>query len=243
MKGKLLEGKAALVTGSSRGIGRAIVLAMLDAGAKIIVTYRKNRSLAEEIMKNAATGSVIIGQLDVTLRSSIRRLKEKIQGAYGKIDILVNNAGINHPNDFDKIRDKEWEKILATNLTGVFKVTQETLPLIKDGGSIINIVSVSGQCGGPRTTHYAVSKGGLITFTQNLAIFCAPRNIRVNAVAPGLIKSEMASAAKNLGLNNKILLRRMGDPKEVASVVVFLASDAASYITAQIINVNGGLYF
>jgi 3-oxoacyl-[acyl-carrier protein] reductase len=243
MNGLRLDGKVALVTGSSRGIGRAIALAMLDAGAKVVVTYRKNRKMAEEVVQRARRGDVVVGQLEVTSRPSIKRLKEKIRRTFGKIDILVNNAGINHPNDFDKIRDEEWEKVLATDLTGAFKVSQEMLPLIKEDGSIINIASVSGQYGGPRTTHYAVSKGGLITLTQNLAIFCASRNIRVNAVSPGLIQSEMAGAAKKLGVAERILLKRMGTPEEVANAVVFLASDAASYITAQTINVNGGLYF
>ncbi len=243
MKGLVLKEKVALVTGSSRGIGKAIARAMLDAGAKVVVTYKRNRSMAVKIMRAARPGDVRVAQLDVTKRMSIRRLARRLKDEYGKIDVLVNNAGINRPNDFDKIRDGEWEEVLDTNLTGAFRVSQEILPLIREGGAIINIASVSGQYGGPRTTHYAVSKAGLISLTQNLAIFCARRNIRVNAVSPGLIQSEMASAAKGLGVKDKILLRRMGTPQEVASAVVFLASGAASYITAQTVNVNGGLYF
>lgn len=237
-----LTGKVALITGSSRGIGKAIALAMLDAGAKVIVTYRYNRMMAEA-MRTARPRNIMVSRLDVTNRRSIRMLKKAIARTYGKIDVVVNNAGVNKPNDFDKIRDSEWQRILDTNLTGTFRVVQETLPLMKSGGSIINIASVSGQYGGPRTTHYAVSKAGLITLTQNLAIFCAPRKIRVNAVSPGIIESEMANAAKGLGVAQKILLGRLGRPDEVAAAVVFLASDAASYITAQTINVNGGLFF
>ena len=243
MKTRLLNGKSALITGASRGIGRVIAFAMIDAGARVIVTYKKNRKMAEEITNYTQTGNVMACQLDVTLRSSIRKLEEKIKQTYGKIDILVNNAGINKPNDFDKINDEDWNDVLETNLSGPFKVTQELLPLINNNGSIINISSVSGQYGGPRTTHYAVSKAGLISLTQNLAIFCAPRGIRVNAVAAGLIESEMAHAANSLGIAEKILLKRLGKPEEVAHAVVFLASDQSSYITAQTINVNGGLYF
>ena len=162
---------------------------------------------------------------------------------FNSIDTLVNNAGINRPNDFDRISDEEWDEVLGVNLKGAFITIQEFLPLIKKGGNIINISSVSGQYGGPRTTHYAVSKGGLISLTQNLAIFCAPKNIRVNAIAAGLIQSKMAEAAKDLGILERIPLKRMGNPEEVAKVVVFLASDDASYITGQTINVNGGMYF
>ncbi len=238
-----LNGKIALVTGSSRGIGKAIAIAIMEAGGAVIVTYKKNKDLANEVAKKDKIGKSIAVQMDVSNRLSVKKAKEHILDTFHSIDILVNNAGINHPNDFDKISDEEWDNILAVNLRGPFIVTQEFLPIIKDGGAIINISSVSGQYGGPRTTHYAVSKGGLITFTENLAIFCASRNIRVNAVSPGLIESKMAGAAKNLGISKKILLKRMGKPEEVANVVAFLASDAASYITAQTININGGLYF
>jgi len=238
-----LDRKTALVTGASRGIGKAIAIAIMEAGGTVIVTYKINKDLADEVVKKDKTENCIAVQMDVSNRLSVKRAKKDIMDKFDSIDILVNNAGINHPNDFDKISDEEWNNILAVNLKGPFIVTQEFLPIIKDGGTIINISSVSGQYGGPRTTHYAVSKAGLISLTQNLAIFCAPRNIRVNSVSPGLIESKMAGAAKNLGIFNKILLKRMGKPEEVANVVAFLASDDASYITAQTINVNGGLYF
>ncbi|MFH1995810.1 MAG: SDR family oxidoreductase [Candidatus Omnitrophota bacterium] len=243
MKQNLLNGKVALVTGSSRGIGRAIALAMCEAGARVIVTYKKNRKLAEEMKKRSLQDHLSVNRLDVTSRQSIRELKKLIKKNFGSIDILVNNAGINRPNDFNKISDRDWEEVIAVNLSGAFKVSQEMLPVIRNGGSIVNISSVSGQYGGPRTTHYAVSKAGLIGLTQNMAIFCAKRNIRVNAIAPGLIESTMAKAAKKLKIGEKILLRRQGEAREVSDVAVFLASEGASYITAQTINVNGGLYF
>lgn len=238
-----LDGKIALVTGSSRGIGKAIAIAIMKAGGTVIVIYKINKDLANEVIKKDKTGNSIAVQMDVSNRLSVKKAKKDITNKFELIDILVNNAGINRPNDFDRISDEEWDEVLGVNLKGAFVTTQEFLPFIRKGGSIINISSVSGQHGGPRTTHYAVSKAGLISLTQNLAIFCAPKNIRVNAVAAGLIQSEMAEAAKNLGILERIPLKRMGSPEEVAKVVVFLASNDASYITGQTINVNGGMYF
>ncbi len=240
-----LDGKVALVTGSSRGIGSQIALRLAHEGAHCAVCYNKEESMAETIARRIENsgGRAFAVRLSVTDRASVRRAAQRVVETFGKIDILVNNAGINKPNDFDRISDEEWHDVLDVNLTGAFKVTQELLPFMADGGSIVNISSVSGQYGGPRTTHYCVSKAGLIALTQNLAIFCARRNIRVNAIAPGLIESEMAGAATGLGVSEKILLRRMGTAEEVASVAVFLASSDSSYMTAQTLNVNGGLYF
>ncbi len=241
---KLLENKVALITGASRGIGKSIAEELYSQGATISVTYKENSARAEQVMDIDPTKKSGIYELDVSSITSIRALVEQVKNRYGQIDILVNNAGINKPNDFDKISDDDWDEVLSTNLKGPFMLCRECLPLLKDKtSSIINISSVSGQYGGPRTTHYAVSKSGLLTLTQNLAIFCASRQIRVNAVSPGLIESEMAGAAKGLGVEEKILLKRMGKSSEVAQTVAFLASDMASYITAQTINVNGGLYF
>jgi len=239
----MLKGKKAVVTGASRGIGKAIAQAMLEADASVILTYLSNKESACDVMKEHPKANSFSVELDVKDRRSIQNLRKFIKRTWGSFDILVNNAGINKPNDFDKISDEDWNDVLTVNLSGPFKVTQELLPLMNDKGSIINISSVSGQYGGPRTTHYAVSKAGLICLTQNLAIFCSTRGIRVNAIAAGLIESKMASAANNLGITEKILLKRLGKPEEVADAVVFLASDKSSYITAQTVNVNGGLYF
>ncbi len=239
-----LLGKKAFVTGASRGIGRAIAYELAKEGASVAIGYFKNSEQAEELAKELNTFSqeCFPVQVDVRSRESIKKALSLITERFILLDILVNNAGINKPNDFDKITDEEWNEVLSVNLHGAFMVSQESLPIMNIGGSIINISSVSGQYGGPRTTHYAVSKAGLISLTQNMAIFCAPK-IRVNAVAPGLIESEMAAAAKNLNIKDKILLQRLGTKEEVAKTVVFLASDDSSYITAQTINVNGGLYF
>lgn len=233
-----------MVTGSSRGIGRAIAIDFAKEGAKVAVTYKiekgKAQAVADEIRAAGSEAGVYMVALDD--RAAVRKAVDDIKSDFGGLDILVNNAGINKPQDFDKITGAEWDEVIGVNLTGAFNMTQEALPVIKKGGSIINISSVSGQYGGPRTTHYCVTKAGIIAFTQNLAIFCAPRGIRVNAVSPGLIESEMAGAAKGLGVAEKILLKRMGTPHEVAMAAVFLASDDSSYITGHTLNVNGGLY-
>jgi len=241
-----LKGKVALITGASRGIGRAIAIEFAKEGASVIINYLSNKNLAEELaekLTNDYKVKAIAVKFDVRERKEILRAKEKVKKEFGKLDVLVNNAGINKPNDFDKISEEEWDEVLGVNLKGAFLVTQTFADIISDGGSIINISSVSGQYGGPRTTHYAVSKAGLIALTHNMAIFFSKRNIRVNCIAPGLIKSEMARAAKGLGVEGKILLKRLGLAEEVAKVAVFLASEEASYITGQTVNVNGGLLF
>ncbi len=239
-----LKGKVALVTGASRGIGKSIAQKLVEYGAKILITYKDNIAAANAVEKTLQ-GKTTIHPLNVCDARSIDDLADFIKTKFKKIDILINNAGINKPNDFDKISEEDWDEVMDTNLKGAFLVSQKFLPLIRKGGSIVNISSVSGQYGGPRTTHYACSKAGLISLTQNMAIYCAKKKlgIRVNCVSPGLIESEMAGAAKDLGVNEKILLGRQGKPEEVAEVVAFLASEEASYITAQTININGGLYF
>jgi 3-oxoacyl-[acyl-carrier protein] reductase len=242
---KQLAERVAIVTGSSRGIGKALAIALAREGAKVVVTYERELEKAEGVVGEIeeAGGEAISLQLAVTDRSSIKEALGMALKRFGRLDILVNNAGINRPSDFNEITDEDWEEVIGVNLTGTFKVTQEALKFMGRGGSIINISSVSGQYGGPRTTHYCVSKAGVIAMTQNLAIFCAPMGIRVNAVSPGLIESEMAGAAKGLGVEEKILMKRLGTAKEVADSVVFLASESASYITGQTLNVNGGVYF
>jgi 3-oxoacyl-[acyl-carrier protein] reductase len=187
--------------------------------------------------------------MDVTQRADVEAASRDTKKAFGAISILVNNAGINKPADFDKVTDADWDDILATNLKGPFVCAQVFLPLLAEsgGGSIVHIGSVSGQYGGPRTAHYAASKAGLISLAQVIARFGAQYGVRSNTVAAGLIASDMAASAmtsqavQNAAQN--ILLKRLGATREVADAVVFLASEASSYITAQTLNVNGGLYF
>ena len=246
-----LSNKIALVTGGSRGIGKAICLALAEAGAAVSLTYHCQTEAAQESARQiiGMGGKVLTTPMDVCDRKSVRMAILNTEKYFGGLDILVNNAGINKPMDFDKILDSEWDEILGVNLKGPFICTQEALPVLRHrgGGSIINIGSVSGQYGGPRTAHYAASKAGLISLGQVVARFGSQYGIRCNTVAAGLIASEMASAGMQAGAVTKaaenILLGRLGTPEEVAQAVVFLASDASSYITGQTINVNGGLYF
>ena len=245
-----LSGKCAVVTGGSRGLGRAIALDLADAGADIFLTYRERADEANEVAAQikAKTRRAQAVKMDVTDASAIKAAAKSAR-AFGAISILVNNAGINKPTDFDQVSESDWDLILSTNLKGPFLVAQAFLPLLKqaNGASVIHIGSVSGQYGGPRTAHYAASKAGLISLAQVIARFGAADRIRSNVVSAGLIASDMAAGGLQAVSVQKaaenILLKRMGAPEEVADAVVFLASDASAYITAQTINVNGGLYF
>ncbi|MEZ5669620.1 MAG: SDR family oxidoreductase [Alphaproteobacteria bacterium] len=246
-----LDGKVALVTGGSRGIGRAIALALAAAGAKVALTYQTDPDAAAEAVAaiEGAGGSAAGFQLDVRDRGRAGAVLNEVAETHGGLHVLVNNAGINKPTDFDQVSDADWDEILAVNLRGPFVLSQLALPLLErsGGGSIVMIGSVSGQYGGPRTAHYAASKAGLISLGQVIARFGAARNIRCNTVAAGLIASDMAAS----GMANPavakaaatIPLGRLGTAGEVAAAVVWLASDASSYVTAQTVNVNGGLYF
>jgi len=245
-----LKGKNAVVTGGSRGIGRAIAMGLAEAGADVVLTYKSNRAEADkvvgEIQKLGRRALTL--PMDVTDRKSVEAAAKDARG-FGAISILINNAGINKPTDFDQVSDSDWDEIVGTNLKGPFVAAQVFLPLLKDagGGSIVNISSVSGQYGGPRTAHYAASKAGLISLAQVIARFGAQYNVRSNTIAAGLIASDMAAAGMAAASVQKaaeaIVLKRLGTPQEVADAAVFLASGASSYITAQTINVNGGLYF
>jgi 3-oxoacyl-[acyl-carrier protein] reductase len=245
-----LAGKNAVVTGGSRGIGRAIALGLAEAGADVVLTYREKQDEANAVVREIEKleRRAIAVQMDATDRASVDATA-KTARAFGTISILVNNAGINKPTDFDQVSDAEWDAILNTNLKGPFICSQAFLPLLKDAGngSIVHIGSVSGQYGGPRTAHYAASKAGLISLAQVVARFGAQYGVRSNTVAAGIIASDMGQAGLAAASVQKaaenIILKRLGHAREVADAVVFLASDASSYITAQTINVNGGLYF
>jgi 3-oxoacyl-[acyl-carrier protein] reductase len=245
-----LAGKNAVVTGGSRGIGRAIALGLAEAGADVVLTYKNNRAEADgavaEIEKLGRRALAL--PMDVTDRASVEAAAKDAR-SFGAISILINNAGINKPTDFDKVSDSDWDAVVDTNLKGPFIAAQTFLPLLAEagGGSIVNISSVSGQYGGPRTAHYAASKAGLISLAQVIARFGAQYHVRSNTIAAGLIASDMAAAGMAAASVQKaaegIILKRMGTAREVADAAVFLASDASSYITAQTLNVNGGLYF
>ena len=245
-----LTGKNAVVTGGSRGIGHAIAIGLAEAGADVVLTYKSNHAEADKAVSDIQKlgRRALALPMDVTDRKSVEAAAKDARG-FGAISILINNAGINKPTDFDSVSDSDWDEIVGTNLKGPFVAAQVFLPLLKDagGGSIVNISSVSGQYGGPRTAHYAASKAGLISLAQVIARFGAQYNVRSNTIAAGLIASDMAAAGMAAASVQKaaeaIVLKRLGTPQEVADAAVFLASDASSYITAQTINVNGGLYF
>lgn len=246
-----LEAKVAFVTGGSRGIGRAIAIKLAEAGACVAFSYNIQKEDAEntvQIIKNSG-GQAMAMPLNVCDRGSIKAAFSSCEKTYGGIDILINNAGVNKPTDFDQVTEKDWDEILDVNLKGPFICCQEVLAFMRKrgGGSIVNIGSVSGQYGGPRTAHYAASKAGLISLGQVVARHAAKDNIRCNTLAAGLVESDMAaSGMKSAAVakaSENILLGRFGTKDEVGDAAVFLASDSSSYLTAQTINVNGGLYF
>ena len=247
----VLSGKSALVTGGGRGIGRAISNTLADAGASVVIAYAADEPSASAVARDIRDrgGQARCAAMDVRSREDVSRVVAEMVAELGGVNVLVNNAGISRPADFDAISDAEWDEVLAVNLRGPFTCAQVVLPAMRarGGGSIINIGSVAGQIGGPRTAHYASSKAGLISLGQVLARFGAPFGIRCNTVSPGYIESDMAAEATQAPAVKKvldnILLGRFGTAQEVASAVLFLASEASSYITGQTIGVNGGLHF
>ena len=251
LKKKLkLDGEVALITGSSRGIGRAIALAMAKEGANIIITYNTQKGKAEKVvLEIKKIGSkAIAAQMNVSDRKNVQQTIQEVFKTFKRIDILVNNAGINITNDFDKISDKDWDKVVDTDLKGPFIVTQEVLKVMKKqkSGNIINISSLSGEDGGPRTPSYAAAKAGVLALTLNEAIFCSKYNIRVNAISPGVIASELTEETMHPEVKKRrlsqILLGRFGKYEEIGPAAVFLASDDSSYITGEILHVNGGAH-
>lgn len=245
-----LKDKVAFITGSSRGIGKAIAEAMAKEGANIVVCYHTQEKEAKKIAKKISSFGVktIYAPLNVTDIQSIKNAVQLTLKRFKKIDILVNNAGINITNDFDKISEDDWDQVVDVDMKGPFLVTQEVLKVMKNqkSGSIINISSLSGEDGGPRTPSYAAAKAGVIALTLNEAIFCAKYNIRVNCISPGVIASDLTEKTMHPDIKKKrlsqILLGRFGRYEELGPPAVFLASDDASYITGEILHVNGGAH-
>ena len=240
-----LEGKIALVTGASRGIGRAIAEILVERGATVIGTAT-SESGADAI--SAYLGDHGKGfALNVTSPESIETILKQIKEQYGDIDILVNNAGITRDNLLMRMKDDEWQDIMDTNLTSVFRMSKAVLRAMmkKRHGRIISIGSVVGTMGNAGQTNYAAAKAGLLGFTKSMAREVASRGITVNAVAPGFIETDMTKAlndAQRAATLANVPAGRLGDPREIAAAVAFLASDEAAYITGETLHVNGGMY-
>jgi 3-oxoacyl-[acyl-carrier protein] reductase len=242
-----LSGRVAIVTGASRGIGRAIAVTLARAGAAVVAAARGDHAQAVTDEITAAGGRAIAVPLDVTDTAAIEAMVATAASELGRIDILVNNAGITRDQLLLRLKRDDWDAVLATNLTGAFACAQAVLrPMIKQRyGRIVSISSIVGQSGNPGQTNYAASKAGLIGFSKALALEVASRNITVNVVAPGLIDTDMTKAiagAAQKDWSEKIPLGRLGTPEDIAAAVCFLASDAASYITGHVLAVNGGMY-
>jgi len=244
----LLDGKAAIVTGASRGIGRAVALALADAGADVLVNYTGNLRAAEEVAQKIGEAGrrAYICRADVAQAEEAAGLVDAALKHFGRVDILVNNAGITRDNLIMRLKDEDWERVLAVNLKGAFNCMRAVArPMLKARrGRIINISSVVGITGNAGQANYAASKAGLIGLTRSVARELGSRNITVNTVAPGFIETDMTAALPEEAREKmlaRVALGRFGKPAEVAAAVVFLASDAAGYITGQTLVVDGGM--
>lgn len=245
----MLQGKVALVTGASRGIGRAIALELARAGADVVVNYAGSEAAAREVVQTieGMDRKAILVQANVSQAVEVEQMVKQAIDAFGKIDILVNNAGITRDNLLMRMKEEEFDEVISTNLKGVFNcIKAVTRPMMKArGGRIINISSVVGVMGNPGQSNYVAAKAGVIGLTKSVARELAARNITVNAVAPGFIETDMTAVlgeeARN-GLMAQIPLQRLGQPEDIAYAVKFLASEEASYMTGQVLHVDGGMY-
>lgn len=242
-----LNGQVAIITGGSRGIGRAAALALATEGAKIVVNYASSSTAADGVVAEItqAGREAIALQADVSKADQVDILFNKVIETWGKIDILVNNAGITRDTLLIRMKPEDWQAVIDLNLTGVFLCTRlaSKIMLKQKSGRIINITSVAGQMGNPGQANYSAAKAGVIGFTKTVAKELASRGITVNAVAPGFIATDMTKELKNTEEILKFIpLGRYGQPEEVAGMIRFLAADpAAAYITGQVFNVDGGM--
>lgn len=240
-----MQGQVVLITGASRGIGRAIAENFIALGATVLGTATSESGAAaiSEYLGESGKGFV----LNVTENESIEALFATIKKDFGSVDVLVNNAGITRDNLLMRMKDAEWDDIIGTNLTPIFKLSKAALrPMMKKRvGRIINVGSVVGTMGNAGQTNYAAAKAGVIGFTKSLAREVASRGITVNTVSPGFIETDMTKILtdeQRAGILVNVPAGRLGDPKEIAATVVFLASEGAAYITGETIHVNGGMY-
>ncbi|EZP78006.1 3-ketoacyl-(acyl-carrier-protein) reductase [Parageobacillus genomosp. 1] len=244
----MLQGKVALVTGASRGIGRAIALELARQGAKVAVNYAGSEAKANEVVeeiKKMGQEAVAI-QADVSSAEAVERMVKTVLEQFSRIDILVNNAGITRDNLLMRMKEEEWDQVINTNLKGVFHcIKAVTRPMMKQRyGRIVNIASIVGISGNPGQANYVAAKAGVIGLTKTAARELASRNITVNAVAPGFITTDMTDSLSDelkTEMLKQIPLARFGEPEDIAKVVAFLVSDAASYMTGQTLRVDGGM--
>ena len=244
-----LSGRVALVTGASRGIGRAVALVLAEEGVSVYINYRTQADAAESTRQDieARGGTAGLAPFDVSKPDEVKSGVKALLDQSGRLDILVNNAGITRDTLVPVMKESQWNEVIQTNLTGTFLLTKAAVrPMMKARfGRIVNMTSVAGQYGNPGQSNYSASKAGIIGFTRSVARELADRNITSNAVSPGLIDTDIAedlSPEIRSGIIQRIPLGRIGAPEEVANAVLFLVSDHAQYITGQVIGVNGGLY-
>lgn len=243
-----LEGKVAVVTGASRGIGRAIALKLAEEGAKVVVNYSGSQAKAEEVvaMIQENGGEAIAVQASVSQTEEVTALMDAAVKTYGSLDILVNNAGITRDNLIMRMKEEEWDDVLNTNLKGVFLCTKAvTRQMMKQrAGRIINISSIVGVAGNAGQANYVAAKAGVIGLTKTTAKELASRNILVNAIAPGFIETEMTEQLPEdikQGMLTQIPLAKLGQPEDIAKAVAFLASEDANYMTGQTLHIDGGM--
>jgi len=244
-----LPDRVAIVTGASRGIGKAIALELANEGAKVVVNYNRNAASAEEIVKTLleAGKEAVALQANVADASQVEKLVQSTVERFGRVDILINNAGVTRDKLVMRMSEEDWDTVLNTNLKGAFLCSRAVAPIFlrQRSGVIVNISSVIGKVGGPGQANYSASKAGLIGLTKSLAKELGSRNIRVNAIAPGFIETEMTEVLKpeqREAALKQIPLARLGGSREVARVAIFLCSDDASYIHGEVITVDGGLF-
>lgn len=248
--GGRLAGKVALVTGGSRGIGRAVAIAFAREGARVALTYKdREKDAAQVVQLLEQQGIVALAlKLEAGSRNNMQHILSEVTSRWGKLDILVNNAGYLQQKPYDEITDDDWNYTIDVNLKSVFLSSQLAAPIFKrqKSGNIINVTSVGGQTGGTQAPHYAAAKAAVISLTKSFARLLSPFHVQVNAISPGYIRTDMyrdiRTRVSEETIYSQIPLGRIGEPEEVAAAALYLASPESSYVTGHVLNVNGGLF-